>query len=59
MNQENPVFYVSGLGAKLNSDNEAIAKNALLSLKQELLHYQLENKKMTDQLNCLVSLIKR
>ncbi|XP_059177221.1 uncharacterized protein LOC131956688 [Physella acuta] len=59
MNQENPVFFVSGLGSKLNSDNEALAKNALLSLKQELLHYQQENKKMTDQLNCLVSLIKR
>ncbi|KAH9503564.1 hypothetical protein Btru_068194 [Bulinus truncatus] len=35
------------------------ADNELSILKQELQKYQLQNKKLSDQLNCLLSLIKR
>ncbi|CAL1547213.1 unnamed protein product [Lymnaea stagnalis] len=49
-------------GAKLASDNETdtvIGTKDIQNIKKELLHYKKENKKLTDQLNCLVSLIRR
>ncbi|GFS06300.1 protein Wnt [Elysia marginata] len=48
-------------GAKVASDiqMDANASNALQHMKQQLLNYQVDNKKLSDQLNCLVSLIKR
>ncbi|XP_005109302.1 uncharacterized protein LOC101847530 isoform X2 [Aplysia californica] len=46
-------------GSKVASDVDTNASNVVQLLKQELSACQADNKKLTDQLNCLISLIKR
>ncbi|KAI8790602.1 protein Wnt [Biomphalaria glabrata] len=61
MTPSNSSLSVSGVN--LMSDHEVDVNltncNELSTVKQELVNCKLENKKLTDQLNCLLSLIKR
>ena len=59
MSQGAQSLHISGAKVAPDIQMDANANNALQHIKQQLLTYQVENKKLSDQLNCLVSLIKR
>ncbi|GFO47347.1 protein wnt [Plakobranchus ocellatus] len=59
MSQGAQSLHISGAKVAADIQMDANASNALQHLKQQLLTYQIDNKKLSDQLNCLVSLIKR
>ena len=59
MSQGAQSLHVSGAKVAPDIQMDANASSALQHMKEQLLAYQVDNKKLSDQLNCLVSLIKR
>ena len=59
LRQGNQSLHVMGSKVAPDVQMDVNATNAVQHLKQELLDCQADNSRLTDQLNCLISLIKR